>query len=241
MKEDSDNAAETPKPSSPPAKAVPKSWADLVRSKAPAPAATPVVAPEPDGVQLNGAQPTKGISLADVLNKFTVRANDSDGKIAFTKPRGLVNTGNMCYMNSVCDLEYPHGPTKRKLIPGRFFKFFYIVYHFTTFSTMSANMRPTASKARHQWSMLCMTNTPPLKYPSLTFHRILFIREFPIIDAATTVEQLRMRLKDNELEEYGESFTPEFVYDAIRRLSRFSSMRVGPFKLSKAGLEANLP
>ena len=52
------------------------------------------------------------------------------------------------------------------------------------------------------------------------------MREYPIIDAAVSVDQLRMRLKDNELEKYGEAFTPEFVYDVIRRLPRFSSMRV---------------
>lgn len=52
------------------------------------------------------------------------------------------------------------------------------------------------------------------------------MREFAIIDAAASVDQLRMRLKDNELEQYGEAFIPEFVYEVIRRLSRFSSMRV---------------
>ena len=52
------------------------------------------------------------------------------------------------------------------------------------------------------------------------------MREFPAIDAATSVDQLRMRLKDNELEQYGEAFIPEFVYEVIRRLPRFSSMRV---------------
>jgi ubiquitin carboxyl-terminal hydrolase 10 len=40
-------------------------------------------------------------SLADALRSFSVSSNDS--KIAFLKPRGLVNTGNMCYMNSVSD------------------------------------------------------------------------------------------------------------------------------------------
>ena len=53
------------------------------------------------------------------------------------------------------------------------------------------------------------------------------MREFRVIDAAVSVEQLRMRLKDNELEQYGEAFIPDFVYDVIRRLPRFSSMRVG--------------
>ena len=52
------------------------------------------------------------------------------------------------------------------------------------------------------------------------------MREFLIIDAAVSVEQLRMRLRESELEQYGEAFIPEFVYDVIRRLPRFSSMRV---------------
>jgi ubiquitin carboxyl-terminal hydrolase 10 len=52
------------------------------------------------------------------------------------------------------------------------------------------------------------------------------MREFPIIDSATTVEKLRLRLKSDELEQYGEPFTPENVYDAIKRLPRFATMRV---------------
>lgn len=52
------------------------------------------------------------------------------------------------------------------------------------------------------------------------------MREFKIIDSAASLEQLRMRLKDNEMEQFGEAFIPEFVYDVIRKLPRFSSMRV---------------
>ena len=52
------------------------------------------------------------------------------------------------------------------------------------------------------------------------------MQEFKIIDAAVSVDQLRMRLKDNELEQYGDAFIPEFVYDVIKRLPRFSHMRV---------------
>ena len=52
------------------------------------------------------------------------------------------------------------------------------------------------------------------------------MQEFKVIDAAVSVDQLRMRLKDNELEQYGEPFTPDFVYEVIQRLPRFSSMRV---------------
>lgn len=54
------------------------------------------------------------------------------------------------------------------------------------------------------------------------------MREYKVIDSASSVEQLRRRLKNEELEQYGEPFTPEFVYEAIRKLPRFASMRVGP-------------
>lgn len=52
------------------------------------------------------------------------------------------------------------------------------------------------------------------------------MHEFPVIDSAASLDQLRMRLKESELEQYGEPFTPDFVYDVIRRLPRFSTMRV---------------
>ena len=58
------------------------------------------------------------------------------------------------------------------------------------------------------------------------------MREFTIIDSAVTVEKLRMRLKEGELEQYGEAFIPEFVYEVIRRLPRFSSMRVSDSDLA---------
>ena len=60
------------------------------------------------------------------------------------------------------------------------------------------------------------------------------MREFPVIDAAVSVDQLRLRLKENELEQYGEAFIPEFVYDVIRRLPRFSSMRVSSARALQA-------
>jgi len=52
------------------------------------------------------------------------------------------------------------------------------------------------------------------------------MREFKVIDSAESTEKLRMRLKDGELEQYGDSVIPEYVYDVIKRLPRFSSMRV---------------
>jgi ubiquitin carboxyl-terminal hydrolase 10 len=61
------------------------------------------------------------------------------------------------------------------------------------------------------------------------------MREFPVIDSAVSVEQLRMRLKDNELEQFGEAFIPEYVYNAIRHLPLFSSLQVSlcPFHRAK--------
>ncbi|KAL9095969.1 MAG: hypothetical protein Q9165_001967 [Trypethelium subeluteriae] len=56
---------------------------------------------------------------------------------------------------------------------------------------------------------------------------IMFMREFNVIDSAVSVEQLQKRLKDSELEQYGEAFVPEYVYDVIKQLPRFSSMRRG--------------
>lgn len=55
------------------------------------------------------------------------------------------------------------------------------------------------------------------------------MREFRVIDAAGSEEQLKLRLKPNELEEYGEAFIPEFVYEVIRHLPRFRDMRVSHY------------
>jgi len=52
------------------------------------------------------------------------------------------------------------------------------------------------------------------------------MREFKVIDSATSAEQLRKRLKPEELEQFGDPFTPEVVYDAIRKTKHFSSMIV---------------
>ena len=85
-----------------PVKAPPKSWADLVRTKAsqqPKASATTTESAETQA-HLTGIFPTKASTLAEVLRSFNVKENTAT-KIAFIEPRGLVNTGNMCYMNSV--------------------------------------------------------------------------------------------------------------------------------------------
>ncbi len=52
------------------------------------------------------------------------------------------------------------------------------------------------------------------------------MHEFKVLKAGTSVEQLRRSLKAEDLEKFGDPFTPEFVYEAIRQLPRFASMRV---------------
>lgn len=55
---------------------------------------------------------------------------------------------------------------------------------------------------------------------------IMFMREFKILASADSVDVLRMLLKQQQLEQYGDSFVPSYVYDAIAKLERFNSMRV---------------
>jgi ubiquitin carboxyl-terminal hydrolase 10 len=91
-------AAEVPSaeaPKSPPKPSAPKSWADLVRSKEAKVASTSQV----NGT--NAPQAAQSLpasaSLADALKQHAV----NNFNLSFLEPRGLVNPGNMCYMNSV--------------------------------------------------------------------------------------------------------------------------------------------
>lgn len=89
---------ESPEQATTPAPAAPKSWADLVRAKsARAAGIVPNVPVESDNLQAPRSE-----SLGDVLASLGPNVDQFGEKIAFLEPRGLVNTGNMCYMNSVC-------------------------------------------------------------------------------------------------------------------------------------------
>lgn len=82
-------------------KPAPRSWADLVRSQATTRAVSNSQGDGLNATQLNGTDSKRIESLTEVLNKFSVRRSESETKMHFLKPRGLVNTGNMCYMNAV--------------------------------------------------------------------------------------------------------------------------------------------
>lgn len=46
---------------------------------------------------------------------------------------------------------------------------------------------------------------------------IMFMKEFRVLASADSVDVLRMLLTQQQLEQYGEPVTPEYVYDAIRK------------------------
>lgn len=94
-----------------PAPARPKLWAGLFSKPAAAAPTTSSTAttaePQTNGnaADASTSVPTAGSfakanasSLAEALHAYRATAPD---KLAFLEPRGLVNTGNMCYMNSV--------------------------------------------------------------------------------------------------------------------------------------------
>lgn len=91
--EQSAEQGEAPAPA--PAPPAPKSWAELVKRNAPKPSSTGI---QFGAVMTNGAVLPKSASLADALKQYNVQ---TDAVLSFLEPRGLVNTGNMCYMNSV--------------------------------------------------------------------------------------------------------------------------------------------
>ncbi|KAJ5090340.1 hypothetical protein N7532_009024 [Penicillium argentinense] len=187
-------STETSTKAASPARAPPKSWADLVRSKAAAAAAAAAGRPTSAPVAAESGAPLvqKSESLGDVLGSLGEDVSQYSDKIGFLEPRGLVNTGNMCYMNSVLQILVSCVP---------FYQFLDYV----------------GRRAVHSFQ----SDVP------LIDSLIMFMREFRVIDAATSEDQLRLRLKPTELEQYGESFVPEFVYEMIRQLPRFRDMRRG--------------
>ncbi|KAF1810122.1 cysteine proteinase [Eremomyces bilateralis CBS 781.70] len=170
------------------AKAVPKSWADLVRAKS-TPSAAAAVQPATNGAHLNGISAGNAGALGEVLRLYSV---DAEHKIPFLEPRGLVNTGNMCYMNSILQVLLYSTP---------FYDF----------------LDQIGKRALHSFK----SDTPLLD------SMIEFMREFKVIDSTVSASQLRLRLKEHEFEQFGSAFTPEYVYDAIKRVPRFSSMKRG--------------
>lgn len=192
-------------PAPAPTPAAPKSWAELLRKDAP-PASTAAgsgsvagtVTPATTTTGVIGtspaatAGPAKASSMRDVIASITGTEIAASKRLAFLEPRGLVNTGNMCYMNSVLQVLAFCPP---------FFTF----------------LDRVGAQAVHNIGG---------EFP-LIDAMIMFLKEFRILETGTTTEQLRAKLKTSQLEQYGDSFTPEYVYEVIRVLPRFRDMRQG--------------
>jgi len=192
--------APTPAPPKLPAWSKPRSWATHLKGPAASSGAATAASAQ---AQANGDGNSDASSLAPGATFVKANANSiaeaiqsyrvgGAQKLAFLEPRGLINTGNMCYMNSILQVLIFCVP---------FYDF----------------LDQVSKKAAHSFK----SETP------LIDAMIMFMREFKVIDSAVSVDQLRRRLKNDELEQYGEAFTPEFVYEAMRKLDRFKSMQRG--------------
>ncbi|KAG5925608.1 hypothetical protein E4U42_004132 [Claviceps africana] len=133
--------------------------------------------------------PAHKSSLAEVIRSFRV---DSNNRASLIEPRGLINTGNMCYMNSILQ----------------------VLVFCTPFYEFLEQLR---QKAVHNFN----SETP------LVDNLVVFMQEFKVLAYASTADQLQRTVRPETFEQFGEPFTPEFVYDAIRQLSRFASMEHG--------------
>ncbi|KAK3841368.1 MAG: hypothetical protein J3R72DRAFT_154820 [Linnemannia gamsii] len=164
-------------PATPAAPAKNMSWAELLRSKNPTTPSPAVVAngtSTQKPVEANKATTANGAKfdgIADVLHKYQTTYSS-----VIIQPRGLVNNGNMCFMNAILQ-PLLHCPPFYNLLMqiGK-----HVVHSFNS-------------------------KTP------LVDSLIMFLNEFHVA-------------KKNQ-PDYGPPFVPEYVYDALRGLKRFDSMR----------------
>lgn len=89
------------------ARAPPSSWANLFARKAAGATVADSNGPPADNTTVNGhgsqlasqlLPKSNATNVAEAIRAYQVGSLD---KISFIEPRGLINTGNMCYMNSV--------------------------------------------------------------------------------------------------------------------------------------------
>lgn len=107
-----ENALEEAKPAP---RVAPSSWANLFAKRAAAANVPSSNGSSTDKTGVNGNEGSSGTResqsspksnadhVAEAIRAYQVGSLD---KVSFIEPRGLINTGNMCYMNSVCVTPY---------------------------------------------------------------------------------------------------------------------------------------
>lgn len=188
-------------PAVPPAK---KSWASLLRtapSNTPAKNALPTsavvgfsipaVAPAP----VSPSKKNDLISLLTTGKPATSAPAPSPSKL---KPRGLVNTGNMCFANSVLQILLYCPP---------FFRFF----------NELGRLVGTGER---------IMNDAPLTNATIEFLKDFYEADKPKESPTSPGRKGKDRATQEESDEFPESFIPTYIYDAMKEKKRFDSMRV---------------
>ncbi|KAJ7114670.1 hypothetical protein C8R43DRAFT_902953 [Mycena crocata] len=196
-------------PTAAPAPIAPKkSWASLLRPGAPAPASasassttTPTSTPgtiSPANGAISTTAPRKnGLPTSSVVG-FSVPAGLASGERLV--PRGLVNTGNMCFANAVLQV-LGCCPPFAALVGG-----------------LRGVLGPVEATAGAPWAAPLLRATGE------------FLREFDTKAAngsGNGKEKGKGRAEAEEEDEEGEAFIPTYVYDALKGKKRFDSMRGG--------------
>ncbi|KIY71081.1 cysteine proteinase [Cylindrobasidium torrendii FP15055 ss-10] len=192
----------TPVAATPPAK---KSWASLLRttpSNTPAKNALPTsavvgfsipaVAPAP----VSPSKKNDLISLLTTGNPALSAPAPSPSKL---KPRGLINTGNMCFANSVLQILLYCPP---------FFRLFHEL----------GRLVGTGER---------IMNDAPLTNATIEFLKNFYEADKPKENPTSPGRKGKDRATQEENDEFPESFIPTFIYDAMKEKKRFDSMRGG--------------
>lgn len=217
-----------------------KNWADILKpaatSKSPTAKTGANGTAANDSTEVASEQPstlgvTKSgtISLAEVLKAYRVGGADRNGeKVVFIEPRGLHNSGVDCFMNSVS--VSVRNITSKSLIKicAQILQVLLFCTPFYAFlsqvKTRSAlSFRNDTPLLEAMWVDDAMERVHTLANHD---HRISFYDQFRVITSATTSKELKMSLKDEEYQQYGEPLGARQFYSVVRELRAFEKFAV---------------